>query len=61
MPWNSAQLRVSGNYRSRMLVDFGKAGLIDKAKAQGRLSLIYLESPANPTNALVVLVALVRP
>ncbi len=29
------------------------AAVIDKAKAQGRLSLIYLESPANPTNALV--------
>jgi methionine-gamma-lyase len=27
--------------------------VIDRAKAQGRLSLIYLESPANPTNALV--------
>jgi methionine-gamma-lyase len=29
------------------------AAVIDRAKAQGRLSLIYLESPANPTNALV--------
>ncbi|HZG46042.1 MAG TPA: aminotransferase class I/II-fold pyridoxal phosphate-dependent enzyme, partial [Allosphingosinicella sp.] len=29
------------------------AAVIDCAKAQGRLSLIYLESPANPTNALV--------
>jgi methionine-gamma-lyase len=27
--------------------------VIDRAKAQGRVSLIYLESPANPTNALV--------
>ncbi|MBA3666991.1 MAG: cystathionine gamma-synthase family protein [Sphingomonas sp.] len=26
---------------------------IDKAKTMGRVSLIYLESPANPTNALV--------
>jgi methionine-gamma-lyase len=26
---------------------------IDKAKSMGRVSLIYLESPANPTNALV--------
>jgi methionine-gamma-lyase len=29
------------------------AAVIDRAKGQGRLSLIYLESPANPTNALV--------
>jgi methionine-gamma-lyase len=29
------------------------AAVIDRAKKQGRLSLIYLESPANPTNALV--------
>ncbi len=29
------------------------AAVIDRAKQQGRLSLIYLESPANPTNALV--------
>jgi methionine-gamma-lyase len=29
------------------------AAVMEKAKAQGRLSLIYLESPANPTNALV--------
>jgi methionine-gamma-lyase len=27
--------------------------VIDRAKSQGRVSLIYLESPANPTNALV--------
>jgi methionine-gamma-lyase len=27
--------------------------VLDRAKAQGRVSLIYLESPANPTNALV--------
>ncbi len=27
--------------------------VLEKAKAQGRVSLIYLESPANPTNALV--------
>ena len=27
--------------------------VIDRAKAMGRVSLIYLESPANPTNALV--------
>ena len=29
------------------------AKVIEAAKAKGRLSLIYLESPANPTNALV--------
>jgi methionine-gamma-lyase len=29
------------------------AAVIERAKAQGRVSLIYLESPANPTNALV--------
>jgi methionine-gamma-lyase len=29
------------------------AAVIDRARKQGRLSLIYLESPANPTNALV--------
>jgi methionine-gamma-lyase len=29
------------------------ADVIGKAKAQGRVPLIYLESPANPTNALV--------
>ncbi|GAA4009986.1 cystathionine gamma-synthase family protein [Sphingomonas swuensis] len=29
------------------------AAVIEAAKAKGRLSLIYLESPANPTNALV--------
>ncbi|WP_426265812.1 cystathionine gamma-synthase family protein [Sphingomonas sp. LHG3443-2] len=29
------------------------AEVIEAAKAKGRLSLIYLESPANPTNALV--------
>ncbi len=28
-------------------------GVIARAKSQGRVSLIYLESPANPTNALV--------
>jgi methionine-gamma-lyase len=27
--------------------------VLDRAKAMGRVSLIYLESPANPTNALV--------
>ena len=27
--------------------------VMDKAKAKGRVALIYLESPANPTNALV--------
>jgi len=27
--------------------------VLEQAKAQGRVSLIYLESPANPTNALV--------
>ena len=27
--------------------------VVEKAKAQGNVSLIYLESPANPTNALV--------
>jgi methionine-gamma-lyase len=29
------------------------AAVIDAAKAKGRVSMIYLESPANPTNALV--------
>jgi len=29
------------------------AAVIDRAKAMGRVRLIYLESPANPTNALV--------
>ncbi len=29
------------------------ASVIDSAKAKGRVSLIYLESPANPTNQLV--------
>ena len=29
------------------------AAAIDQAKAMGRVALIYLESPANPTNALV--------
>ncbi|SMF65961.1 cystathionine gamma-synthase family protein [Allosphingosinicella indica] len=29
------------------------SAVLEKAKAQGRVSLIYLESPANPTNALV--------
>jgi methionine-gamma-lyase len=27
--------------------------VMDRAKSQGRVSLVYLESPANPTNALV--------
>ncbi|MDE0877487.1 MAG: cystathionine gamma-synthase family protein [Sphingomonas bacterium] len=27
--------------------------VLDRAKAQGRVAMIYLESPANPTNALV--------
>jgi len=29
------------------------AAVVEAAKAQGRVALIYLESPANPTNALV--------
>jgi methionine-gamma-lyase len=29
------------------------AGVVERAKGQGRVPLIYLESPANPTNALV--------
>jgi methionine-gamma-lyase len=29
------------------------AAVVEKGKAQGRVALIYLESPANPTNALV--------
>ena len=29
------------------------ADIVEQAKAMGRVSLIYLESPANPTNALV--------
>ncbi|MBX3560256.1 MAG: cystathionine gamma-synthase family protein [Sphingomonas sp.] len=29
------------------------AAVVEQAKAQGRVPLIYLESPANPTNALV--------
>ena len=29
------------------------AGVVDRAKGLGRVPLIYLESPANPTNALV--------
>ena len=34
-------------------------GVLDRAKAMGRVSLIYLESPANPTNALVDVEAVV--
>jgi hypothetical protein len=29
MPWKSAQLRLSGTYRSRMLVDFGDTQWLD--------------------------------
>ena len=29
MPWQRAQLRLSGNYRSRMLVDFGDTAWLD--------------------------------
>ncbi|WP_340649441.1 TonB-dependent receptor [Pseudoxanthomonas winnipegensis] len=29
MPWHNAQLRVSGNYRSKMLVDFGDTAWLD--------------------------------
>ncbi len=29
------------------------AAVLDQAKAKGRVALVYLESPANPTNALV--------
>jgi methionine-gamma-lyase len=34
--------------------------IVEKAKAQGNVSLIYLESPANPTNALVDVEAVAR-
>jgi len=34
--------------------------VVEKAKAQGNVSLIYLESPANPTNALVDIEAVSR-
>ena len=34
--------------------------VVERAKAQGRVSLIYLESPANPTNALVDVQAVQR-
>ena len=34
--------------------------VVSRAKAQGRVSLIYLESPANPTNALVDVQAVAR-
>jgi methionine-gamma-lyase len=34
--------------------------VVEQAKAQGRVSLIYLESPANPTNALVDVQAVAR-
>jgi len=34
--------------------------VVERAKAQGRVSLIYLESPANPTNALVDVQAVAR-
>jgi methionine-gamma-lyase len=36
------------------------AETVERAKAQGRVSLIYLESPANPTNALVDVQAVAR-
>ncbi|TMJ17373.1 MAG: cystathionine gamma-synthase family protein [Alphaproteobacteria bacterium] len=36
------------------------AAVIDQAKAKGRVPLIYLESPANPTNALVDVEAVAR-
>ena len=35
-------------------------GVVERAKKQGRVSLIYLESPANPTNALVDVQAVAR-
>lgn len=34
--------------------------VVERAKAQGNVSLIYLESPANPTNALVDVEAVAR-
>jgi methionine-gamma-lyase len=36
------------------------AAVVERAKAQGRVALIYLESPANPTNALVDVEAVAR-
>ena len=36
------------------------ADVIDRARAKGRVPLIYLESPANPTNALVDVQAVAR-
>ena len=36
------------------------AEVVTRAKAQGHVSLIYLESPANPTNALVDVEAVAR-
>ena len=36
------------------------ADVVEQAKAQGRVPLIYLESPANPTNALVDVQAVAR-
>jgi len=36
------------------------ADVIERAKAQGRVPLVYLESPANPTNALVDIQAVAR-
>ncbi|HST35665.1 MAG TPA: cystathionine gamma-synthase family protein [Allosphingosinicella sp.] len=36
------------------------AETVERAKTQGRVSLIYLESPANPTNALVDVQAVAR-
>ena len=36
------------------------AATVERAKTQGRVSLIYLESPANPTNALVDVQAVAR-
>jgi methionine-gamma-lyase len=36
------------------------AKVVDQAKAKGRVPLIYLESPANPTNALVDVQAVAR-
>ena len=36
------------------------AAVVTRAKAQGPVSLIYLESPANPTNALVDVEAVAR-
>jgi len=36
------------------------AAVVERAKAKGRVPLIYLESPANPTNALVDVEAVAR-